>query len=209
MALKCHRGGRESNSYVTQAEADVIVPKYYPSDLEWAALSAVEKELRLVLAADLMNQIPFLGYRMYGGQRLAFPRTCNGGSGAIPDEVKEAQVLIAIGVIHRALAQRTSAVSDDVSEDTISAISLGGLLSVSFRQGSQSGSLLNLIFTRENFPIMARLGRFVAQIRGRSVPNINEMWGKSTTTTTESTTTTSTSFTTTSSTTSTTTTTLP
>jgi len=207
MALKCHRGGRESNSYVTQAEADVIVPKYYASDTEWAALSAAEKELRLTLAAELMNQIPFHGYRMYGGQKLAFPRTCTGGKGAIPDEVKDAQVLIALGVIHRALAQRTAAVSDDISEDTISAISLGGLLSVSFRKGTETGNLLNILFARDNFPILLRLSRFVAQIRGRTVPNTEDLQGASTTTTTESTTSTSTSFTTTSSSSSTTTTT--
>lgn len=190
MGLKCVVGGRDSVSFVSVAEADVIIKQLPDDETEWNALNVSEKELRLVLAARMLSTLPFRGLRTYRGQALCFPRLCYN---AIPQEIKEAQVFVAYSVVHRELGLRP-AVSDDPGGD-IKSINLGGLLSVTF---ASMGNSFDLTGRSLGFPVVAKLARWLTQIRGGVFLNEDEEPTLSTTTTTISTTsTTSTSTTTT------------
>ncbi len=192
MALKCVIGGRDSESFVTVAEATVLAAGLPDGTTVWSTLTTAEKELRLKLAAQVMSYLPFRGKRLYRGQALTWPRS-GFGNKVVPKAVKEAQVFIAISVIHRALANR-GAVSDSVGP-SVTSVSLGGLLSVSFGAGFQRGSALDAVTDSANFPAILGLSQYLTQIRGRVIPaeeDATELLSTTTTTSTTGTTTTST-----------------
>lgn len=167
MSLNIRTGGRETDSFVTVAEADVLIEQLPDDSTEWQALSTAQKEYRLILAAQLVGYLPLRGYKIYRGQALAFPRS--GGlypPRLIPPEVKETQVFIAYAVIHRALSNRP-----DVTESQGSAvhqISLGGLLFVGFGVGKSgaTGNLMDQIMSSLSAPVYIRMKRYLAQMRG-------------------------------------------
>lgn len=168
--LVCIKGGAESNSFVTLDEADTII-KTLPDDPgDWDALTDEEKEYRLTLAAQMLNNFPFIGERSYRNQNLAFPRDCTPDSTEVPDEVKEAQVFIAYSVIHRGLSLRGTDVTEGET-DRVTQISLAGLLSVSMAGLSQSirSSFLDQAINSAQFPVFVRLSRWMSKIRGRVV----------------------------------------
>lgn len=113
-----------SNSYATITEADEYVNDYYecyhPLRVHWSVLGDDEKETYLRRSIAEIDKLHFLGrkYNAYA-QRLAFPRIrpdsgnlYNGGffsftyagESEIPEEVKQAQIENAIGIISKQIS---------------------------------------------------------------------------------------------------------
>jgi len=193
MTLKTSLGGRDSTSLVTIAEAIVIITDLYPDEIaEWTDLTTSAQEYRLELAVQIMGMMPFAGYQAYCGQALCFPRRIRGSLLCAPADVKVAQVLIAFSVVHRALANAGN-VSSSVAAGRVTQISMAGLLTVSMAGTAISGgNLLDKITRSVQFPIYAKLKRYLAQIRGGSVQSLDDDdYPTCSTTTTTSTTSTS------------------
>jgi hypothetical protein len=184
MALKAKVGGRESDSYVTVSESDTIAARLPDDTTEWPMLSDEAKELRLQLAAQMIGCLPLRGRKIYEGQALSFPRS--GGLHSpkeIPQDIKDAQVMIAYSVVHRALQNRPG-VSEEATEK-VSSVSLGGLLSVGFAIGKSGTALsyLDAVVQSLSFPIHMKMKRYTAQLRGWQTGS-SECGTLSTTTTT-------------------------
>lgn len=196
MALRSIVGGRDSDSFVGLSEVDAILDKFFPGDTNaWDDLTQSGQEVRLQLAAHVIGTLPLRGRKVYCGQALCFPRSCQDRCNKIPDEVKDAQVYVAYSVIHRALAS-SPAIAESISAARVKSVSLGGLLSVAFAEGShKGGNLLDRITRSPFFPVYVMLKRWLAQIRGGRIQNTDDddYPSCSTTTTTTSTTTTTTS----------------
>jgi len=196
MTLKTSLGGRDSTSLVTVDEATSVITDLYPDELtEWTDLTETGQEYRLELAAQIMGMLPFAGYQAYCGQALCFPRRIRGTLYCAPDDVKVAQVLIAFSVVHRALANAGS-VTDATAAGRVTQVSMAGLLSVSLAGSApESGNLLDKFTRSVQFPIYAKLKRYLSQIRGGSVKSVDDDDYPvcSTTTTTSSTSTSSSS----------------
>lgn len=186
MALVTAIGGRESNSFITLEEAEVLIESLPDCPTAWSALEDTDKELRLKLAAAMMNYIPFRGKKIYAGQALTWPRS-GYGSRFIPPEVKQAQAYIAYSIIHRGLVARGSDVTDQQGA-AVRSVSIGGLLSVSFGDSLQARGLWDSISSSNNFPLTMILSRYITAFRGGSVGSTEEEPTLSTTTTTASTT---------------------
>jgi len=199
MALHTKVGGRETNSYITIAEADTILASeaiVVEDDAVWVALSLGEKEYRLLQAFNFMDMLPFVGSRIYVGQAASFPRSFQStyglGPKVIPEVVKESQAQIAFSVIHRALIERP-AVSEGIGGTRVSRISLGGLLSASFvKKSTEGASSFDVFLKTIHWPIYSKLLPYLTSIRGGAVINLVEEPTLSTTTTTTSTTSTTT-----------------
>lgn len=172
MALVTVAGGRDSNSFVSVEEADAIILTLPDAGTEWSALTTAQKELRLKLAADAMNYLPFRGRKIYVGQALSWPRS-GFGPKMLPQEVKDVQVFIAYSVIHRALANRAD-VSESSSGPSLRSFSLGGMLSASIGDSLQKKGLLDAITDSTQFPATLILSRYLTAFRGRSVPNTDD-----------------------------------
>lgn len=213
MALRTAVGGRESNSFVTVEESDAIVilfpddPGAEPVEAEtgppvveavpgtgWLGKTEDQKEFRLVLAAHAMDLLMWKGRRVYCGQALCFPRTCQDNVGMNPEEIKQLQVFIAYSVIDRALAARPEIADGEVGSDRVTSVSLGGMLAVSFGGDvTKTGTLLDRLVKSPQFPGYLMVMRYVTQVRGRVVTGDEFVCSTTTTsTTTTSTTTTST-----------------
>jgi hypothetical protein len=188
MSLKIHVGGAESDSFITVTEAGSYLESLPDDTTGWEELATDAKELRLQLSAQLMGYLPFRGRTVFRYQRLCFPRTSQpyGRRFKIPVEVKRAQAYIAYSIVHRKLAERPEVGSEASSEwGRPSSISLGGLISVSFSGKGTGGSMLDSITQGLPFPAYALLKPYMSQIRGRAVPDEDELRTLSTTTTTE------------------------
>lgn len=203
MSLKCSVGGRDSESFVTVAGADAFIGEEQTYDAtEWDGLSTAQKETRLKLAAQLMGYLPLKGRTVYCGQALCFPRSSQSNVTVIPSKVKEAQSYIAVSVVHRALAARSSAVDGLDENSRVTQVSLAGLLSVSLgKEGASAGNVLDRIGRSAQFRVYLLLKSYLSQIRGGSVKETDdddypECSTTTTTSTTSSSTTTSTSSTT-------------
>lgn len=196
MALKCGVGGRDSDSLVQLSEASAILEKFFPDATDaWDDLSESGQEVRLKLAAHVLGTLPLCGRKVYCGQALCFPRRCRGSYTGIPDEAKDAQVYIAYSVVHRALAS-SPAIAESISAARVKSVSLGGLLSVAFADGSyKGGNLLDQITRSAFFPVYTMLKKWLAQVRGGRVQNVDDVDypSCSTTSTTSTSTTTTTS----------------
>lgn len=184
MALITRIGGGDSNSYLTVAEADALMPELPDDTCEWEALAEADKEFRLRMGAALIGKLPLRGHRSFRAQALEFPRSVQSNQRAIPDEVKEAQAMMAYSVVHRAFANRGS-VTEAATGQRVSQVSLGGLLSVSF-QGTalETGSQLDRLVRSVQAPIYMLLKKFISQVRGGTVLNEDELEDLLTTTTT-------------------------
>lgn len=232
MGLITRIGASDANSFVTLDQAEYILGTLPDALVSWNDLTNAEKEYRLTLAAKIIGTLPLRGRRVYANQSLAFPRTLlklrtgtvtrnqyytrmgdaipysqpdyqwqdEADCRRIPDEVKEAQCFIAYSVVHRALANRGE-VTDAIGR-TVSSVSLGGALSVSFGEGQTTkGSLLDLIMGSLNAPIYMKMQKWLSQVRGGPVRSLTDfdIWEPCetlpTTTTTTSSSTTSTSST--------------
>jgi len=192
VALKTKIGGRESDSFITVAEADTFLEDEYPDSVDdWDAEDDVIKEAMVRTAAQLMRYLMWRGRKVYCGQALSFPRTCQDRINEIPIEIRRAQAFIAYGTIWRAAQSRPDLAEGEISASRVTQVSLGGLLSVSFSGTSPtSGNVLDRIVRSVQFPIFAELSRYLTQFRGRSVPDEDEITCSTTTTTTSTTSTT-------------------
>lgn len=225
MPLITRIGSANANSFVTLDQAEYILGTL-PDDLEsWNELTLLEKEYRLTMAAKIIGVLPLKGRRVYRWQALAFPRTLRVSKRTwpyhyqqvqyasvredlwqaepdcrrVPDEVKEAQCMVAYSVVHRALANRS--VVTEQQGSTVTGISLGGALSVSFSPGQEAtGSLLDMIMRSLQAPVYLMMQKWISQMRGGVITAVEDAdyWEPSevlptTTTTTTSTTVTSTS----------------
>lgn len=226
MPLITRIGARYANSFVTLHQADLIMPTVTSDSMDaWTALSDADKEYRLAYAATLIGYLPLRGKKTYKNQALAFPRVLwdrdNGvwtdaleyevdfhSAFRIPEEVKEAQCMVAYSVVHRALANRPSIT--EVAGMAVSSVGLGGMLNVTFGDMSLSGTPLDKILSSAQSLIYVKLKRWLSQFRGWAAPKVSdEDYYSPITNLTSTTTTTSSTSTTTSSSSSTTTTTAP
>lgn len=197
MALITKIGGVESDSFVTVAEADVIVPTLPDDPSAWEDLETAEKEYRLQLAAQLMGVLMLRGRKVYCGQGLCFPRSSQPQVHMIPDEVKETQVFVAYSVVHRALENRPESVTEQAAGSRVTRVSLGGLLSVGFSgEPISAGSYMDKMVRTTQFPAFLKMKRWLTQVRGGQ-PTTEELPCSTTTTTTSTTSTTVTTTTTT------------
>lgn len=191
MSLIVKVGGRESNSFVTLAEANAIMEVIF-SEAEfvvWDDLEDSQKEYRLKLAARMIETLPYRGWRAYCGQSLCFPRTTQHNVKVIPEEVKETQCFVALNIIHKGLSSRPSP-DEAESGALVSSVSLGGLLGVKFTgDDPTTGTGLDQIIRSSQFPAYVRMRRYSTQFRGGTVRNEDNMPTCSTTTTTTTTTT--------------------
>jgi len=83
MTLTVTAGSTSADSYATVAEADAYMTArggFQTGTLpaEWTALSTAQKEMRLRLAASLMDSLMFRGIKATRAQSLAFPRLFRG-----------------------------------------------------------------------------------------------------------------------------------
>lgn len=189
MALLVKVGGRESNSLVTLVEAEArlkLLP--YTETSGWDDLAPSDKEYRLKLAAMVMLMLPLRGHCSYEGQAMPFPRSSQDDQTVIPDCAKDAQSQIAVSVIHRALLSKQSVSDGEVSAKSVSKVSLGGLLAVSFDSSpSNTGTMLEQISRSVEFPTYLMLATYLTSFRGGTVLNSDEFPVLLTTTTTTTT----------------------
>lgn len=179
MYLSTRIGGKESNSFVTLAEADLLIAVLPDDTSDWEVLSDDQKRYRLVMAAALMSNLPWRWKKSFEGQSLCFPRN---GNKSVPDEIKETQVFLAYSVIHRGLANRPEI--DEADGDRVTQVSLGGLLTVSFAAGkSQSYTSLEKMIQSAQFPAYVRVLKYLTSFRGRTVPDDDDIDLLTTTTT--------------------------
>lgn len=191
-SLITYTGGRESNSFVTVAEADTLIAELFPDDsTEWTALTTAAKEQRLILGAQALGYFRLRGKRAYAGQALVFPRTSQNDPTTVPDVVKQAQVELAYNLIHRELVNMAKVSEGDNTGLRPTQISLGGVLMVSLSgKSSSSGTAVEKITRSLVFTTSLRLQKYVTQVRGRIVDEDTSTLLTTTTTVSQSTTTT-------------------
>ena len=201
MTLNYTIGREYSNSFVSLAEANSIMSTDLPySTTEWDALTDVEKEYRLRLAAELLGVLPFKGIQAFENQALCFPRDCQTDMMIIPQCVKVAQVDLSITVINKNLANLPDNTQLEES-GRIKSISLGGLLKVAFDgKPSSMGNILTFMSRSIHTPVFLELKRYLSVVRGGFICDTDDIFFhtlSSTTTTTTTSTSTSSSTTTT------------
>jgi len=181
-------GADYANSFVTLDQANTILPTVCPDDLtEWNALTDTQKEFRLTIAAQVLGYLPLRGKKTYKNQALCFPRMYWDREEEVwtaeeeyeldfhrafrvPQEVKEAQCMVAFSVVHRGLANRPEV--DEEAGMTVTSVSLGGMLSVGFGDGKVSGTALDKLMLSPQSLIYFKMKRFIAQFRGWATPDI-------------------------------------
>jgi len=191
MSLVTTIGSKLTTSFVTITEADDILDLMPDDDADWTALSDNEKELRLKWAATLMSYLPWRGTRQYRNQRLCWPRTGTiADADTIPDEIKDAQAMLAYQVIHRALSNRPD-IDSETDDPDLKSISISGLVSLTYADGRMPKGIPFLQIIRTiHFPIVLTLEPYLTRFRGGKVGMNPDTWTTTTTTSTTSTTTT-------------------
>ena len=133
-----------TDSYVTVEYADGYIAEHYlPESVEqkrWSDLGEGEKEIRLRLACEELNQLPWQGAAITKDQPLAFPRAPYQSSTATeaPPKIKNAQVELALW---RSDDQTQADVTqrEQLKLEGIQSISLGSL-SMSFSGNGANAS---------------------------------------------------------------------
>jgi hypothetical protein len=222
MALIVTPGGANSNSYVTAAEAAILVAAAGYDYSYWSALSSTQQEECLILAASALDQLPFKGIKVnrmvlpsyesdgsilvdgYQEQTMAFPRTAQYDRRVIPQVVKEAQVMIAAMII-APLYPPVPDTAYAAGMADVKSIQIGPL-SVTFEKKEkrpQLASVLSDKYLLTSSVLVLKLKSYLAFTRMRRVDSLYDKEASAaadhivTTTTTTSTTTTSSSTTTT------------
>jgi Putative DnaT-like ssDNA binding protein len=166
-------GGPESNSYVSLSWAETYLATLFGtlSD-EWTTLSTEMREYRLEMGAALIGWLPLRGHRVYKQQSLSFPRSCQTDVTVIPENVKNAQALLAYEVAHLAVNAETSLTDNGISQDGASVrfIGLGALqVTLGSEITAQGGGLL-LAFIRSGYPqIYLMVMPFCSSIRAHRI----------------------------------------
>ena len=125
-----------TDSYVTVEYADEYIAEHYlPESIEqkrWSDLGTEEKEIRLRLACEELEQLPWQGATITKDQPLAFPRAPYQTFSATeaPPKVKNAQVELALWRSDDQ-AQTDVAQREQLKLEGVQSVSLGSL-SMSF-----------------------------------------------------------------------------
>lgn len=125
-----------TDSYVTVEYADEYIAEHYlPESIEqkrWTDLGTEEKEIRLRLACEELEQLPWQGAAIMKDQPLAFPRAPYQTSTATeaPPKIKNAQVELALWRTDDQ-AQADAAQREQLKLEGVQSVSLGSL-SMSF-----------------------------------------------------------------------------
>lgn len=166
MSLDVTIGTKTATSYVDIDDADDILALMPDDDTDWLALTDNEKELRLKWAANLMMYLPWRGTRQYR-QRLSWPRSNTiAEESTIPDEVKDAQAMIAFQVIHRALVNRPD-IDAEVDDPDLKSISISGLVSLTYSDKRMPKGMPFMAALRSiHFPIILTLEPYLTRFRG-------------------------------------------
>ena len=172
MSLTTHVGGAESNSFCLVTQAEDWLADVYGADLtNWLAMPLSRRELFLMAAAEFMAYLPLRGDRSYRNQRLCFPRTCQQDPSVLPDEVWQAQAVIALDVVYRWAASEYSAPElGDVSGD-ITSFGLGGVLQVAIAGNGNSvtGGVLSRLSKPSSLMLFSLLKPYLTTVKARSV----------------------------------------
>jgi hypothetical protein len=168
MALVTAVGGSLSDSFVSVTEASTILSAAPFSTSTWSSLPTTNKENLLRYAALAMEFLPWRGWRVRENQALCYPRTYQSDTDIIPQDIKDAQAYVAYLVIKRGLVGVT-APETGVSGQSVTSVSLGGLLSVGFGSQNVSGSVSGLtqLILSPDFPVHLKIARHMATIRYR------------------------------------------
>lgn len=206
MGLIVTPGASTSNSFVTVEEAGTIAASLGIDITSWTAsgVTLAQKEARLVFAADLLGDMfSFRGYKAYQYQRLCFPRAnCqelfNIPMTAIPDDVRKAQVYLAIDIVPRYFTERTSEQEGFSDFGDIASFTMRDV-QVSFQQTTPTASdVIEGYVTGRHTLLGSLLSRYVAQLKiidGREKTLLAAVEGQTTTSTTTTTTTSTTTTT--------------
>jgi hypothetical protein len=180
MTLVAYVGGAESDTFITIAEAEAYFEKINADTSDWLEYSDEEKEFRIQLAAQMLGHLPLRGRMVFHNQSLCFPRTCQLYSGRfkIPPEVKNAQALIALLFI----PDEVVSLRNTGSYGSPSSVNVAGLLSVSFGNKSGVTSVLERFTSQVPLPVYMLMKKFMTQIRGGAIKNLDESFTLSTTT---------------------------
>lgn len=163
MALDVTVGGTATQSYATVAEADAYIAGRSELGVTgWANLDTAAKERRLMLAAELLDRLPFRGVRACREQARAFPRllprsplleyvpeseetfetwtdvvaaASEAGLSTpdVPSPVKDAQLELVAQVTHPMMSmEATSEASELGSARGIASVNLAGQIAIRF-----------------------------------------------------------------------------
>lgn len=107
-------GGNRSNSFITVDDSDALLAEHTIIDTSaWSSLSETQKTERLLYAGLILkNRYVWHHWPVYKNQAMPYPRWyldvegdhvyVGGGDGpTIPENIKRAQALIALNVVHR------------------------------------------------------------------------------------------------------------
>ena len=149
-------GSATANSYATVEEADVYIASRFSTSErnDWVSLTTAAKEMRLMVAANLLSSLPFMGIRSSVRQALSWPRLfprdtiykkgiygnqnffetyeeveAEAEENAvdppdIPNSVKSAQIELAWQVVHKSILTIETGLAS--SDMQISHVSVGG-----------------------------------------------------------------------------------
>lgn len=182
--------GEYANSYVDIDEAIDILDNIGLPDLPWADADEGMQGYSLMLSAALIGMLPLRGSRvnpvatdLVVEQSLDFPRDCQSDTDIIPDNVKEAQTILAATVIYQNLTNLLAQFSESggegyllenlIQSGAIESITVGGVFSVKLASASTTTigitrplGALSSIPTIFGFPVYMRLKPYLTQIRG-------------------------------------------
>lgn len=137
-----------------------------------------QKEYLLQLSAQLIGFLPLRGHRVYLNQALDFPRSSQKDVTVIPDEVKEAQAILAsLVVLPNLLSQQDKASSVilpiSLQTSSVTEVNVAGIMDVKTGASSSSSaknytlpSQLSKMSNTFCLPVYLRMKRYLSQFRG-------------------------------------------
>lgn len=144
------------------------------------------KEWLLQLAAQLIGLLPIRGYRVYTNQSLDFPRSSQRDLTIVPDEVKEAQAILASLVVLPNLVSQPDKASATVLPLSLQAaavteVSVAGIMNVKTGASSTSSSggyalttMLEIMSNTFCLPVYLRMKKYLTQFKGGSLKPLTE-----------------------------------
>jgi hypothetical protein len=182
MSLDTTVGGAYANSFAELTEADDFITNSgcYTEGLDtWLNLEDLAREFRLRVAAQFIGVLPLRGYPIYEYQALCFPRSFQNDQTIVPENVKEAQSLIAYLVVDRNIAeQEAEATGGDILLENalVKSVRIMGILEVGLQntmdaatikqQSLISKPLFYKAMKAYGLPIWFLLKPYMAQFRG-------------------------------------------
>lgn len=173
-------GASTANSFITIAEATTLLTGYDMLDTSvWTGLSDTQKTERVYYAGLILkNRYNWLNWPIYKYQGMPFPRgyldedgntRYVGGDGSvavIPNDIKLAQALIALNVVHRAQLALTAPTVVG-GRPPIKSLRLFGSLDVTVADTPPpmaDQNRLSMLLQRENWIINELLAPYHAQV---------------------------------------------